>query len=377
MRNILKFAFIVAMLAFGSVCKAQNVEEIIESLKKEYAPDARVVVWEVKASKDGEKWILSGKMDCASNKRVLLEEMERQGVAYVDRIQLLDEGWAMVRVSVASMRTQGRHAAEMATQALMGTPIRVLEKAGEWYRVQTPDNYIAYIPSSLITMKTAKQLSAWRNARRVVVTAYQSVVLDSPSNAAGVVSDLVLGNILEYKSCDNEWTEIVIPDGRVGFVKNTDITDLDEWSQQNFDADLIINTAKRMLGTGYLWGGTSTKLADCSGLTKVCYFANAIILQRDASQQALTGTRIKADEWESKAKKGDLLFWGTKSGRVTHVGLYIADGMYIHCSGMVKCNSLDSRSQLFLNTPFLSISRIDGNVDTRGIVAVRSHPWYF
>ena len=79
----------------------------------------------------------------------------------------------------------------------------------------------------------------------------------------------------------------------------------------------------------------------------------------------------------SMCQLGDLLFWGTKSGRVTHVGIYLQDGEYIHCSGQVKLNSLDKKSPKWLSTPFLSISRINGMIGTKGITTVKEHPWYF
>ncbi len=131
-----------------------------------------------------------------------------------------------------------------------------------------------------------------------------------------------------------------------------------------------------MMGSGYLWGGTSTKITDCSGLAKVSYFSNGIILQRDASQQALTGQKISPTNWK-EAQLGDLLFFGSKSGKVTHVGIYLKDGQYIHCSGRVKINSVDPDAKDYLTTPFLSISRIAGKVGSKGITAVKNHIWYF
>ena len=104
--------------------------------------------------------------------------------------------------------------------------------------------------------------------------------------------------------------------------------------------------------------------------------ANGIILQRDASQQALYGKKIAAADW-NQAKTGDLVFFGSASGRVTHVGIYLRGGQYIHCSGRVKINSVDPGASDYLTTPFLSISRIDGCVGMPGIVAVKDHKWYF
>lgn len=58
----------------------------------------------------------------------------------------------------------------------------------------------------------------------------------------------------------------------------------------------IIQTAEGMMGTTYLWGGTSVKSADCSGFVKTAYFSAGIILSRDASQQALTGDIMPAEQ---------------------------------------------------------------------------------
>ncbi len=132
-----------------------------------------------------------------------------------------------------------------------------------------------------------------------------------------------------------------------------------------------------MAGQPYLWGGTSTKSLDCSGLVKVCYLANAIILRRDASQQAQTGHRIEAADTAS-CRPGDLLFFGNPTtGKVTHVAIYDHDGSYVHSSGRVKCNSLDKHAANYLPTPLLHCTRIDGCEGTDGIVRVAEHPWYF
>ena len=379
METMKKLIFLLIAIACIMPAQARCLKQVVDSLKKEYAPDGRTAVWQIDCEEHYQAWTLKGVVDNAKNKAAILDEAKRLGINVVDSIAVLENSlekpWAIVKLAIASLRTDGRHAAEMATQAIMGMPVKVLEKKGDWYRVQTPDNYISYCPGNSLQLTTEQEMKAWRSAQRYIVTAYQSQMVAKPGSDE-TVSDLVLGNILEYKGKSGKWIKLSTPDGREGYVAQTDVQEFAQWAQQKPDMKLVEKTARRMMGAGYLWGGTSTKVTDCSGLAKVSYFANAIILQRDASQQALTGKKIAADDWK-QARQGDLVFFGSKSGRVTHVGIYLRGGQYIHCSGRVKINSVDPKASDYLTTPFLSISRIDGEVGTAGIVAVKDHKWYF
>lgn len=291
--------------------------------------------------------------------------------------------WAQVKIPVASIRTSGRHGAEMSTQAVMGTPLRVIEKGGEWWHVQTPDGYTGWIPSSSVQGKSAADMQSWRSAGRVAVRSpFQVRVYETPGVADdsldGIVTDLVNGSVLYAPDgFGGDCCRVVLPDGRSGYVAAKYVEPVAVWADQPFDADRIIAVASSMMGTPYLWGGTSTKALDCSGLAKVSYLDNGRILMRDASQQAVTGTRIEAADWRN-CRKGDLLFFGNAStGRVTHVAVYDHDGEYVHSSGRVKRNSVDPAADSYLTTPFLHAVRIAGNEGTPGITRVIDHPWYF
>ncbi len=90
----------------------------------------------------------------------------------------------------------------------------------------------------------------------------------------------------------------------------------------------LVKTARRFIGIPYRWGGTTAENGfDCSGLTMVSYRLNGLNLPRVSRNQ------FKAGKWVSKSKlrPGDLVFFATKGGtRVTHVGMYVGDGNFIH-----------------------------------------------
>lgn len=390
----MKSRIILALLlsaAFGASAQSSmeakgRADAVVDKIKSQYAPDKRQAVYEVKAYMDnGGALVVGGILSDSATCSELRRELHATGIDFADCLVVMPyDQWALVRLTAASMRTGGRHAAEMATQNVMGTPLRVLAADGDWYRVQSPDGYISYIPSSSVVLRTSEEMAQWRRAPRFIVVSPWQVQAFRTADATGVrdvVTDLVNGCIVEIPASvpnvQNGKLEILLPDGRRAFVDAKAMASVTEWAAQDFNADRILDTAYSMEGTPYLWGGTSTKAIDCSGLAKVSYFSNGIILMRDASQQATTGTRIEAKDWR-QCRPGDLLFFGNaKTGRVTHVAIYDSKGNYVHSSGRVKRNSVDPDAESYLTTPFLHAVRIAGNEETRGIFRARNHPWYF
>ena len=376
-----KIALLLVMLMLAitvtAASKLKQVQTKVADLKERLAPDGRTALWDVNVHSKGRAVILYGLVGTQEMKSQLETVFKDDNrvtveVRVAQDIQPADKRWGLVKLAVATLRCQGKHSAEVATQAVMGTPVKVLDDNGDWYRVQLPDDYIAWVPSSSLQFRTTNQMLEWRESKRSIVTVYGSQLVSEPGGDE-IVSDLVLSCILNYMGEQGDWLHVSTPDGREGWVEKAAVADFDTWKQQPFDLALIERTARRMMGSGYLWGGTSTKVTDCSGLMKVSYLANGIILQRDASQQALTGKKIA--DWHD-CTLGDLLFFGnSKTGRVTHVGMYLRDGKYIHCSGQVKINDLDTNAPGYLYSP-LSISRVQGQIGTKGITTVAAHPWY-
>ena len=93
--------------------------------------------------------------------------------------------------------------------------------------------------------------------------------------------------------------------------------------------------AKRFLGTPYVWGATGPDTFDCSGFTQWVFRDVGINIPRVSKDQARVGQLIAFDE----LKAGDMIFFDThkkRTGKVTHVGIYLGDGNFIHASSAGK-----------------------------------------
>jgi cell wall-associated NlpC family hydrolase len=91
----------------------------------------------------------------------------------------------------------------------------------------------------------------------------------------------------------------------------------------------IEKTAKSLLGTDYQYGATGPYQYDCSSFTKYVFSKQGINLPRVSREQAQRGQYVSANQLQ----KGDLIFFDSKkSAQVSHVGIYLGRGDFIHAS---------------------------------------------
>ncbi|MCM3513484.1 MAG: NlpC/P60 family protein [Carnobacterium inhibens] len=86
----------------------------------------------------------------------------------------------------------------------------------------------------------------------------------------------------------------------------------------------IKNAAYGVIGTPYLYGGTSTSGFDCSGFTMYAFSAAGINLPRTAGAQYAASTKVS----QSEAQPGDLVFFN-QTGSIDHVGIYLGNNQFI------------------------------------------------
>lgn len=350
--------FLFAMEA-GDPSLPVDVAQLADSLKRAYAPDRRVTLFDVDYSFSGKNVMLRGVTTSADAHAALLNGLETAGYRVMDCLQLLpdttalgEKTYGIVDVSVANLRTAPDFSAEMTTQALLGMPVRLLQQDG-WYRIQTPDDYIAWVHRVGVYPVTRKELEAWNTAEKVVVTSHYGFVYSRPDVSSQPVSDVVAGNRLRWLGNKGTFYHVGYPDGREGYLpKSLSITEKQWRASLKQDAASIIRTAHTLMGIPYLWAGTSSKGVDCSGFMRTVLFMHDIIIPRDASQQAYVGEHIDIAPDFGNLQPGDLIFFGRRATaehreRVVHVGMYIGGKRFIHSQGDVRISSFDPADDLF------------------------------
>jgi cell wall-associated NlpC family hydrolase len=102
----------------------------------------------------------------------------------------------------------------------------------------------------------------------------------------------------------------------------------------------VVETALAVMGTPYQWGGTDANGFDCSGLIQYAYGQHGIVLPRVSRDQVRMGTAV--DRRVTALRPGDVLgFSANGTSTVTHVGLFVGDGQFLHSSsGGVTLSSL-------------------------------------
>lgn len=347
--------------------RKDDVKKQIQSIKQEYVPDTRVEIFEVEVESLNGELIIKG----ATSSEKAHNEIEHlvgasSGEDIINQVRLLPDSSmeytrGIINLSVGNIRSKPSHASTLTTQALMGTPLKIYDKQGWWYRIQTPDGYIGWIDASGISPVSKRKLESWEESEKIIFTGHYSSVYKTKNRNADHVSDVVMGNIFKMKENTDHWYKIGFPDGRTGYLSKDKALKISEWIEQTkITGESIVSLARSFMGIPYLWGGTSVKGMDCSGFTKIVYFMHGIILQRDASQQTQYGELIPVTDNFEALKPGDLLFFGKNN--VTHVGIYIGDQQFIHASGRVKINSFNK------NDPNYSEARASTIIRARRII---------
>jgi hypothetical protein len=353
--------FIVFMSCKYDVQTIQELEKVTLGIKQEFAPDKRVELFDIKFVQKNNLFSIEGETTLKNALSILIDSLQKRNLKFENNVRILPDSavgnfqFAVANNSVINIRSEASHSAELGTQGLLGMSLKVLDKNGDFYRIQTPDNYISWVDKGGIQLMNKTEINQWNTSKKVLFTALFGFVYAQKDVEKSIISDISLGGILQYIAEDAQFYEVKYPDNRMGFIKKNDAILYNFWLENWISTkESIEEIAKKMEGFPYLWGGTSAKGLDCSGFTKMVYLMNGFVIPRDASQQINAGKSVDEQLNFSDLEKGDLLFFGKKATgnskqKVTHVGIWLGNDKqeFIHASGNVHISSMDKNQPHF------------------------------
>jgi hypothetical protein len=236
---------------------------------------------------------------------------------------------AVVMKPVANMYSMPSEEADVVSQAILGTNVDVVEEEGVWAKVCTPDNYAGWMPQTSIRRLGADDkpyASAGRVAQveSLFANLYSEPDVTKHQPLLMVPFETRLEALAEPSSDEGRWVQVRLPDDRLAWVERGDVI----FNPKPSTLPQTIALAKRFLGLPYLWGGTSSFGFDCSGFMQMLMRQRGVIMPRDAGMQAAWSGLVPVKR--KNLTPGDLLFFGSSLQKITHAGMYIGHGEFIH-----------------------------------------------
>ena len=235
----------------------------------------------------------------------------------------------VVTIPVANMYSKPTADADVVSQAILGTTVVLLEEKEGWTRVQTPDSYSGWMPFSSLRRRGAGEKPYASGGRVAQVESLYANLYREPDVTKHhalltVPFETRLEVTAEPQDDEGRWILVLLPDSRSAWIQRGDVT-LDP---KPLGIPQSLELAKRFLGLTYLWGGTSSFGFDCSGFTQMLMRSRGVTMPRDADLQAAWNGVAPVDR--KKLKPGDLLFFGSSPDKITHTGMYMGHGKFIH-----------------------------------------------
>lgn len=230
------------------------------------------------------------------------------------------------------------------TQVLYNEVVLYKEENSQWYYVEAvgqkefshKNNWQGY--PGWIRKKSVKLIDKVP-LYNFVVRNKTAKIFSKPAAAARVLSIVSIGTQFEVIDDKDEFYKVKLADNSTGWIRKKDVNKI-EAIDKDIVREEIIATARKFLGTPYLWGGRSMHIprikttatgVDCSGLAGISFQVNNVLIPRDAYEQWLAAEKISPYD----LKPADLIFLSKKDKfeSIGHVMLFINNDKFIESSG--------------------------------------------
>ena len=344
----------------------KTVEKLIEEVRAAHKLDPRSSVFDIRAiERDSAIELIGHATETAALDDLVQRAGRLKGVSgVIDSVVRLPTGvdtgeqHGVVRAALAPVYAEPAVPAPQLTQLVLGSRVDLLAEKGEWWRVRGEDGYIGWVHRGYLMAGSAEWAHAWERGH-----------IGEPAVSLGAElvdeEDTVFARLPWAARIVRLSHEVYqLPDGRRGRLVNGEAVPADRL----FDrfpprGDSVARTARRWLGSPYLWGGVSMGGVDCSGFTQAVCWVHGIAMPRDSDMQARMGVEIDPGADFSALRPGDLLFYAESGSTISHVAIAINDGLIVHASirnGGVAINSMtgDAPYEAWLRSIFVTARRV-------------------
>ena len=238
-----------------------------------------------------------------------------------------------------------------------GTKVNVVGVSSGWYKV-TYNGKTGYIHPDYITLASSSAGTAIAPSNTVTSTTgtagtvkcSSSVNLRSEANtSSSILAELKNGTAITVLSTSNGWSKVSYA-GKTGYISadylvtassGTAISPSNTAASVSISAkrQSVLNYAAQFLGVPYVYGGSTPSGFDCSGFTSYVFKNTVGSIPRVAQAQYDATTRVSRDD----LLPGDLVFFGSSTSSISHVGIYVGGNQFIHAPStgdVVKYSSL-------------------------------------
>ncbi len=236
------------------------------------------------------------------------------------------------------VRSEASVAGEVLKKLSDGAQVELLSQVdgGAWYEIALEDG-TGFVSGEYV--KPADEAEAAKLPAKAApvylkVTASPSLnVRTGPGTTYDKAGKLSEGELVTAAALQDGWYELAEDKGYVSaeFVEEVtaeEAAELTAKASVSGKGQEIVNYAMQFKGYSYVYGGSSPRGFDCSGLTKYVYAQFGYSLNRSASDQLLNGVSVA----RSDLQPGDLVFFKQNSRPASHVGIYIGGNQFIHAS---------------------------------------------
>ena len=237
-------------------------------------------------------------------------------------------GAGTVTADALRLRSTPATEGEILATVSSGTSVVVLDEAEDgWYKVNY-NSVEGYMSGEYLDVATKAETDLGYG--KVDADGSTLNMRAGASTSFDSLCSIPSGTVLELEGVYEGWYKVTYA-GNTGYVSSDYIAITTEPAAAASSAlgEQIVALAKQYLGTPYVLGGNGPSSFDCSGFTKYIYAQFGYTLNRTATDQLQNGVSISRDELQP----GDLVFFRYRTSKpVSHVGIYIGGGEFIHAS---------------------------------------------